>query len=185
MVIRIHGKRILQTPPGLHTRPTAAKVRESLFNIWSDRILDCRWLDLCAGSGAMGAEALSRGAQEVIGIERYGPACKIVQQNWRKIALPQQRFQILRGDVRTILKKPSLIGFDLIYFDPPYQERLYLPILQQIGGTEILKVGGAIAAEHSRDLVLPQNFGCLSRVKVRTYGKTALTFYERISALNI
>ncbi len=179
MTIRIHGKRIIQTPPGLHTRPTAAKVRESLFNIWRDRIPDSRWLDLCAGSGAMGAEALSRGAKEVLGIERYGPACQVIAHNWQKIARPEQTFQIIKGEVRAILKGRLLSGFDLIYFDPPYTEPLYTPILQRIGESEILGLGGAIAVEHHRALSLPNPIGCIAVTKIRTYGKTSLTFFER------
>ena len=75
MAVRIYGNREIKTLPGEETRPTSARVREALFNIWQGRILGCRWLDLCAGSGAMGAEALCRGAAEVVGIEKSGAAC--------------------------------------------------------------------------------------------------------------
>ncbi|NES84802.1 MAG: hypothetical protein F6K10_27200, partial [Moorea sp. SIO2B7] len=71
--MRIYGNRQLKTLPGRSTRPTSARVREALFNIWQGTILDCRWLDLCAGNGSMGAEALCRGAKMVVGIEQSAP----------------------------------------------------------------------------------------------------------------
>ena len=124
MAIRIYGKRLIQTPTGLETRPTSAKVREAVFNIWQARISGARWLDLCTGSGSMGAEALARGAAEVVGIERNAQACRIIQDNWQRVAQAPQKFSVLRGDIRSRLKllQPS---FDLIYFDPPYQAKLY------------------------------------------------------------
>ncbi|MFM6278371.1 MAG: RsmD family RNA methyltransferase, partial [Dolichospermum sp.] len=78
MSLRIYGNRLIKTLPGENTRPTSARVREALFNIWQGRITGCRWLDLCAGSGAMGAEALCREASVVIGIEQPSLACGII-----------------------------------------------------------------------------------------------------------
>ena len=84
MSIRIYGNRELKTLPGWETRPTPAKVRQALFNVWQGSIRGCRWLDLCSGSGAMGAEALCREAQIVIGIERSSAACDIIEQRLEK-----------------------------------------------------------------------------------------------------
>jgi 16S rRNA (guanine966-N2)-methyltransferase len=83
-MLRIYGNRALKTLPGEATRPTSARVREALFNIWQGRIVDCRWLDLCTGSGAMGAEALCRGAAEVVGIERSAEAYTVTRENWQE-----------------------------------------------------------------------------------------------------
>ena len=107
MSLRIYGNRLLKTLPGEHTRPTSARVREALFNIWQGRISGCRWLDLCAGSGSMGAEALCREASVVIGIEESSQSCAIIQENWQQVAKPDQKFQLLRGDVTQQLKKLS------------------------------------------------------------------------------
>ncbi|MEO1509975.1 MAG: RsmD family RNA methyltransferase, partial [Cyanobacteria bacterium J06633_23] len=95
MSIRIYGNRAIKTLPGQATRPTPAKVREALFNIWQGRLQGCRWLDLCAGSGAMGAEALCRGASNVVGIEKSRSACRIIQTNWQTVAKPEQTFQVI------------------------------------------------------------------------------------------
>ncbi|MFN9615418.1 MAG: RsmD family RNA methyltransferase, partial [Dolichospermum sp.] len=104
MSLRIYGNRLLKTLPGENTRTTRARVREALFNIWQGTITGCRWLDLCAGSGAMGAEALCREAKVVIGIEQSSLACAIIQENWQRVAKPEQKCQLLRGNVTQQLK---------------------------------------------------------------------------------
>ncbi|MEL6903429.1 MAG: 16S rRNA (guanine(966)-N(2))-methyltransferase RsmD, partial [Cyanobacteria bacterium J06606_4] len=160
MAVRIYGNREIKTLPGEATRPTSARVREALFNIWQGRVRGARWLDLCAGSGAMGAEALCRGAAEVVGIEKSGAACRIVKENWQKVAKPDQRFRVVKGDVVRQLKavcSPShqdtqaddisaLHGFDLVYFDPPYAGGLYGPVLSQLG--DCLTFTGEVAVEY-------------------------------------
>ncbi|MCM1985054.1 16S rRNA (guanine(966)-N(2))-methyltransferase RsmD [Lyngbya confervoides] len=177
MTLRIYGKRTIQTLPGSLTRPTAAKVRESIFNIWAERIPNCRWLDLCSGSGAMGAEALMRGAREVTGIERYAPACKIIRENWQRVSRSDQKFVVLRGDVCKMLLKLQP-AYDLIYFDPPYQSQLYEPVLEILGERRLLNAAGAIASEHDRQIQLPDRIGALQVFQQRTYGNTRLTFYR-------
>ena len=177
--MRIYGNRQLKTVPGQRTRPTAARVREALFNIWRDRIADCSWLDLCAGNGSMGAEALARGACEVVGIERDAKACRIIEANWRPIATASQTFSILRGDIHRCLKRLDT-PFDLIYFDPPYHARLYEPVLTELGTLGLLSLDAAIAAEHDRHLSLPSEIGNLEITKTAHYGQTSVTFYQRL-----
>ncbi len=177
MSVRIYGNRLLRTLPGQETRPTVARVREALFNIWQGTIEGCRWLDLCAGSGSMGAEALCRGAAIAVGIEQSSRACAIVEQNWRQVAKPEQQFQVWRGDVVDRLE--SLSGqFDRIYFDPPYASGLYEPVLNAIAQFQRLAIVGEIAVEHSADRSQFAIAG-LKVVRQKRYGNTALTFYQR------
>lgn len=110
--MRIYGNRPIKTLAGQLTRPTTARVREALFNIWQQKLSGCRWLDLCAGNGSMGAEALCRGASLVIGIEQSGRAGEIIKENWRNLATSHQQFQVIRGDVLT--KLATLAGKVLI-----------------------------------------------------------------------
>ena len=175
--MRIYGNRKLKTLPGQATRPTSARGREALFNIWQGEIEGCRWLDLCAGNGSMGAEALCRGASEVIGIENNGRACNIIKHNWQQVAQPAQKFQVLRGDV--IVKLKSLVGrkFDLIYFDPPYNSYLYLPVLKAIANEQLLSPRGKIAVEHNPKLWPAAEISGLQVTRAKTYGNTTLTFY--------
>ncbi|WP_242041677.1 16S rRNA (guanine(966)-N(2))-methyltransferase RsmD [Alkalinema sp. FACHB-956] len=177
MSLRIYGNRLLKTLPGLDTRPTTGKVREAVFNIWQGTIAGCRWLDLCVGSGAMGAEALCRGAARVVGIEQFPKACAIAQENWQRVAQPEQRFQILRGDV--VKRLPSLAGqqFDRIYFDPPYDSNLYEPVLRAIVAYGLLAPQGEIAAEHRPGSLLVPIPGLVC-CREKTYGNTAVTFFQ-------
>jgi 16S rRNA (guanine(966)-N(2))-methyltransferase RsmD len=154
-------------------------VREAIFNIWQENLQDCRWLDLCAGSGAMGAEALVRGAAVVTGIERSPRACSIIQENWQLVAQASQKFTLLRGDVVLRLKKLAGEQFDLIYFDPPYTGNLYLPVLEAIAQGQILSPAGELAVEHDPKLPIPQVAG-LEIYRQKTYSNTGVTFYRII-----
>ncbi|NJM97936.1 MAG: 16S rRNA (guanine(966)-N(2))-methyltransferase RsmD [Phormidesmis sp. RL_2_1] len=180
MAVRIYGNREIKTLPGEATRPTSARVREALFNIWQGRILGCRWLDLCAGSGAMGAEALCRGASEVVGIEKF--ACGLPGGDGKLAKGGEKRSSNLRvhqGDVVQQMKQMAAgPQFDCIYFDPPYAGNLYdlvLPLL-----ADCLSLHGEAAVEYSRAHWqaerTPEN---LVIVKEKRYGSTYLIFLRR------
>ncbi len=177
MSLRIYGNRQLKTLPGQATRPTLSRVREAVFNIWQGTIEECRWLDLCAGTGSMGAEALCRGASYVVGIEKANAACTIIQQNWQQVAQPVQTFQVLRGDVVQKLKTLAGQKFDRIYFDPPYASELYQPVLSAIAEYQLLDENGEMAVEHSPDRVPTNPILSLEICRQKVYGNTALTFY--------
>ncbi|KAM3097996.1 16S rRNA (guanine(966)-N(2))-methyltransferase RsmD [Phormidesmis sp. 146-35] len=179
MSLRIYGNRLIKTLPGQETRPTLARVREALFNIWQGTIADCCWLDLCTGSGSMGAEALCRGAKLVIGIEQSSRACTVIEQNWQQVVKPDQTFQVIRGDV--VKRLSSLTGqpFDRIYFDPPYTSDLYEPVLEAIAHHQLLSPAGELAVEHIPSLTL--EVSNLEICRQKRYGNTALTFYRSSS----
>ncbi|GAB4238431.1 MAG: 16S rRNA (guanine(966)-N(2))-methyltransferase RsmD [Stanieria sp.] len=177
--MRIYGNRQLKTLPGQLTRPTSAKVREALFNIWQGKIAHCRWLDLCAGNGSMGAEALCRGAAEVVGIEQNNRACGIIRQNWQQVAQPNQKFRLLRGDVITRIKSLAGEKFDRIYFDPPYASQLYQPVLEAIATLQLLALSGEIAVEHDPKSWQAIAIDGLEIKQEKIYGNTALTFYTQ------
>ncbi|MBW4489695.1 MAG: 16S rRNA (guanine(966)-N(2))-methyltransferase RsmD [Trichocoleus desertorum ATA4-8-CV12] len=177
MSLRIYGNRQLKTLPGQGTRPTSARVREALFNIWQGRLEGCRWLDLCTGSGAMGAEALCRGATFVLGIEQSNRACSLIRQNWQQVAKPDQQFQVWRGDILQRLSGAAGKQFDCIYFDPPYASNLYQPVLEAIAHYQLLAPGGEIAVEHDPQGWTITQIPTLEVCRQKTYGNTALTFY--------
>lgn len=178
MSLRIYGNRQIKTLPGQDTRPTSSRVREAVFNIWQGEIAGCRWLDLCAGSGSMGAEALSRGASLVVGIEKSTRACAIIQENWQQVADSEQEWKVLRGDVLQRLKSLEGKQFEKIYFDPPYASRLYQPVLEAIANYQLLVTQGEIAAEHSAQDWTSPEIPTLVICRQKTYGNTALTFYK-------
>ena len=177
MSIRINGARLLKTSTDLSIRPTASKVRAAVFNILQTRIKNANWLDICAGSGAMGAEALARGATNVVGIELSAIACQIMNENWQKFAKPDQNFQIIKGEVVKTLPKLQPKFFNLVYFDPPYQSDLYQPVLKALPPS--LTDNALVIVECDRLRPLPDVMGDLICCDRRQYGQTALVFYKK------
>ncbi|MBW4565880.1 MAG: 16S rRNA (guanine(966)-N(2))-methyltransferase RsmD [Mojavia pulchra JT2-VF2] len=182
MSLRIYGNRQLKTLPGKDTRPTSARVRQAVFNIWQGKIAGCHWLDVCAGTGSMGAEALCRGASLVVGIEQSSRACAIIQQNWQSIARDEQEWKVLRGNAIQQLKTLSGKQFDKIYFDPPYASGLYQPVLEAIADYQLLNSGGEIATEHSSQDWTPPIIPNWEICRQKFYGNTGLTFYRSVES---
>lgn len=186
MAIRIYGNRSLKTLPGQTTRPTVSRVREALFQIWQGVIGGCRWLDICAGSGSMGAEALARGAALVVGVEQLPQACGVIRDNWQRIARSPQRFEIVRGDAPRVLARLRGQRFDRIYFDPPYAGDLYESVLQVVAEAQLLAEAGECAVEFNpRQWQPPLQVGQLRCDRVKTYGNCALAFYGWSEAIAI
>jgi len=175
--MRISGNRLLKTLPGQLTRPTSARVREALFNIWQGKLEEARWLDLCAGNGTMGAEALCRRVSFLVGIEQNKRACQIIKENWQKVASSEQEWRIIRGDIREKLKDLRGQQFDFIYFDPPYSSGLYSPVLSLLSELELLATEGEIAIEHDPKQWQDQEIKNLTMIRQKKYGNTYLTFY--------
>lgn len=175
MSIRISGAISVKTLSGLATRPTPSKVRAAVFNIWQWKIKRSHWLDLCAGSGAMSAEALVKGASFVTAIEMSRVACKLIEQNLEKICKSDQGFKIYCDDVVKSLLKLSPHSFDLVYFDPPYQSQLYIPVLAAIA--PLMALQAIIAVEHDRNRSLDQIPTTLQLIDQRTYGQTSVSFF--------
>jgi 16S rRNA (guanine(966)-N(2))-methyltransferase RsmD len=183
MALRIYGNRPLKTVPGDKTRPTTARVREAVFNICQGAVAGSRWLDLCAGNGAMGAEALGRGAAAVVGIEQSGLACQIIRQNWQMVAQGDQMYQVMRGDVRQKLAGLAAQQFDYIYFDPPYGSGLYGPVLGEIAQHQLLHPDGTLIVEHNPTQWQATDLPGLLLSRQKAYGYTHLAFYTLASCL--
>jgi 16S rRNA (guanine966-N2)-methyltransferase len=162
--------RKLATPtwPGL--RPTSDKLRETLFNVVATRVEGARVLDAYAGTGAIGIEALSRGAGHVTFIESDPRALKLIQENLQRCGV-SDRYAIIRTRVASGLNG----SFDLAVLDPPYEEPdLSLPVAAV---TPAMNPGGMIVLEHARRRVPPEPVDGLARTRTLTSGDSALTFY--------
>src|SRR6266498_1433141 len=119
---KYRGRR-LQSPPSLQTRPTSDRLRETLFNILAPRIRGARFLDLCAGTGAVGIEALSRGAAHVTFVDQSRRMCALIETNIRALEVDEQEFEVVTSEATKFLgrcAKKGLPHFDIIFFDPPY-----------------------------------------------------------------
>jgi 16S rRNA (guanine(966)-N(2))-methyltransferase RsmD len=182
--MRIYGNRLLKTLSGNDTRPTCSKVRMALFNIWQGKIAHCNWLDLCAGSGAMGAEALCRDAALVVGIDRSPHAGKIIRDNWQKVAKSTQTHRIIIANLPNCLTLLAGETFDRIYFDPPYASDLYQPVLETIVACNLLRSDGEIAVEHNPKLWQAIPISGLEIYREKSYGNTNLTFYQKSKYTN-
>lgn len=172
--------RALKSPSNLKTRPTSDRLRETLFNILNPRITENTFfLDLCAGTGAIGMEALSRGAQFVTFVEISRKICGLIEENLDNLKIPEASTEIICEKAERFLDKTSQ-NFDIVYFDPPYQSD-YFQILQKIGeiDSKILKPDGVFVAEHSSKILLPDLVGELRRWRLLKQGDSSLSFYER------
>jgi 16S rRNA (guanine966-N2)-methyltransferase len=160
-------------------RPTADRVREALFNILGVHIDGAAILDLFAGSGAVGLEALSRGARLAWFVEVHQPACRLIEKNLRLCSL-HERAKVWCGDVLNVLATLKLQGqmFDVIFLDPPYRSSLAEDALHQLGDGRLLSGGGQAIAEHFFKHGLPERHGRLGRARTARFGDVALSFYR-------
>jgi len=141
------GRR-LKTAAGASTRPTGARVRQSLFDILAPVIPGCRFLDAFAGNGGVGLEALSRGAAKVVLVDRDAAAVDAAKEN--ALARAGGEVQVFRQDARTAMGALADQGlrFDVVYLDPPYASDLYEPLLSLLDEGPLLAAGGVVVAEH-------------------------------------
>ena len=184
------GRRLIAPKGNRDVRPTADRVKESVFSIVRQQIIDANFLDLCAGTGNIGIEALSRGAKHVTFLERDPRCIQIIKQNLRTCGLvagPQARHSLLRRDaVKGIsyLQKQDA-AFEIIYFDPPYGtdlERipeLYTTCLALFAENSLLRTSGTLLVEHAKRFVVPDKVGNLTRSRQAAYGDTVVSFYHK------
>ncbi len=181
--------RSLKSPPSSRTRPTSDRLRETLFNILAPRVEGARFLDLCAGSGAVGIEALSRGAAHVTFVDRSRKMCALIELNLDLCKVAEDDAEVLQGDATEFLQRvvshSPRIGrrvqepWDLVFFDPPYASG-YSQTLQQIGThTSLLAGDGLVIVEHHHKTSLPGKAGALRRARQLKQGDSCLSFYER------
>ena len=174
------GRR-LKTAAGDSTRPTGARVRQSLFDILAPLIPGCRFLDAFAGSGGVGLEALSRGAAKVVLVDKAASAVEAAKENARMLASTGGEVQVFRQDARTAMGALGDQGmqFDVVYLDPPYASDLYEPLLALLGEGPLLAEGGVVVAEHFHKRALPETIGALTRTREKRVGDHILSFYRR------
>jgi 16S rRNA (guanine(966)-N(2))-methyltransferase RsmD len=190
--MRVIGGTAKSTPlaslKGAKVRPTLDRVRESLFNQIAGGVAGARFLDLFAGSGAIGIEALSRGAEEVVFVELNSKAQAIIYQNLAKCRFLDSESEEKKSKNWILLKSNALHAlkvlaerdhqFDLVYVDPPYADGLYEEILMALAHSPLLAESAQVIAEHHHKTALLENYDKLSLIKTRQIGDTCLSFYE-------
>ena len=171
------GGRRVKAPPGITTRPTAERVRESLFSILGAPEEDTRVLDVFAGAGTLGLEALSRGAVFADFIERSDAALRCLRQNIEALGV-RASSRVHRGDARRVLRQIST-DYRWVFIDPPYRAGLASEVLDILGSGALLTEDAVIVVEHDRRGESDSRNGCLVRTEVRRYGDTSVSFFRR------
>ncbi|MBI4747327.1 MAG: 16S rRNA (guanine(966)-N(2))-methyltransferase RsmD [Acidobacteria bacterium] len=174
------GRRI-RTVDGLSVRPTSDRLRETLFNILSTQVVEARFLDLCAGSGAVGIEACSRGASQVTFVENARHAVRMLIDNLTALGI-EDGVELIQRDVLKALKQlmTEERAYDFIFFDPPYASPVYQPVLKQLGESKLLSPDGWLVVEHHAKQTLPETVGLLRRFREVRQGETSLSFYANV-----
>ncbi|MEN8134181.1 MAG: 16S rRNA (guanine(966)-N(2))-methyltransferase RsmD [Thermodesulfobacteriota bacterium] len=180
----VRGRRLFTPGRSIGTsaiRPTSDRVREAVYNILADSVADAVTLDLFAGTGALGLEALSRGGSRAVFVDTSSDAIRLVKKNL-DICGFSNRATVLRRD---LLKGPSFLrkimpvaGFDLIFVDPPYRRGISVKILRYLGKFDLLSKDGLLVAEEASDIELPDEINGLQMSDRRVYGDTAICFYR-------
>ena len=185
-----YRSRTLAAPPGMSTRPTSDRLRETLFNVLAPRIQGAAFLDLYAGSGAVGLEALSRGAARVTFVERAPAALKVLDGNLARLGI-SSGVRVHRKSVSAFLrssaesrpkpeKNPKPERYEVVFLDPPYEAaEEYAIALGLLGGAAqgILAPEAIVLAEHRRKFALDERYGSLKRTRLLEQGDAALSIY--------
>ena len=169
------GRKLLQ-PANMDIRPTTDQVKEALFNIIQYEIAG-QVLDLFAGTGQLGIEALSRGAERAVFVDQREDAIALVRENLRRTHF-LDRAEIFRGDYLSYLER-CRNRFRLIFLDPPYAEKSLENAIKRISEIDILADGGIIITERPRGKLLNEDFPGLTRSRDYNYGKTTITLFRR------
>lgn len=173
--------RILKNPPDNKTRPTSDRLRETLFNVLTTRIdSEIKFLDLCAGTGAIGIEAISRGVNFVTFVDVSRKICGLIEHNLDLLKIPEIQTEIFCKRALQFLQKEQDKVFDIIYYDPPYGDD-YSDVLGELSSSEsrALANGGVFICEHHSKNVLPDSIGEFRRWRLIKQGETWVSFYER------
>ena len=167
----------LKTPDGMLTRPTADRVKEALFSILNFDLPGTKVLDLFAGTGQLGIEALSRGADHAVFVDEREAACALVKENLKKTGLMQQA-EVYRCDYQNYLRNCKT-KYNIIFLDPPYSEVFLENSLKMITEIDILQSSGIIATEYPFGKTLPESYYTCFHAKQYKYGKTVLTIFRK------
>lgn len=172
-----HRSRPLISPKNSDVRPTTDMIKESIFNIIQNDVIDCDFLDLFAGSGAIGIEAISRGANKVVFCDNSKESIKLIKQN---LAMLKEEAEILFGDYEYALTRLKNRQFDIIFLDPPYEFKDIKAVLNKIAENNVLSDTGMVIFESLYDKNFDKNVEGFNIIKSKKYGITAIDIYERI-----
>lgn len=195
------GRRLVAPKGSRIVRPTTDRVKESVFSILREQVIDADFLDLCAGTGSMGIEALSRGAKHATFLERDPRCIRVIEQNLQTCGLPTVPHTKCFGPAKKptvracLLRRDAVKGisylqnqaavFRVIYFDPPYSRgsegpsELYAVCLALLSENALLSPDGTLLVEHAKRSIMPDHIGRLTRDRIERYSDTVVSFYRK------
>jgi 16S rRNA (guanine966-N2)-methyltransferase len=174
--------RVLKSPPDNKTRPTSDRLRETLFNILNPKIDEStRFLDLCAGTGAIGIEAVSRGAAFSAFVDKSRRACALIEENLDLLGIPEIQTEVYCNTAENFVQREQKQVWDIVFYDPPYQYN-YAIFLHEFDENvaNLLSDEGILIVEHHTKTMLPDLLGELRRWRILKQGETQLSFYEKV-----
>lgn len=177
----LYRGRVIKSPTDHKTRPTSDRLRETLFNILAPKIHDeTRFLDLCAGTGAVGIEALSREVCFSTFVDKSKRSCALIEANLDLLGVPEEKTEVICLAAENFTSRRHGKAWDIIFFDPPYQAD-YLMTIRDLDDAELnlLTEEGIFIAEHHAKSFLPDAIGTLRRWRLVKQGETRLSFYEK------
>jgi 16S rRNA (guanine966-N2)-methyltransferase len=172
------GGRKLAAPKGDAVRPTSDRVKEALFSMIAERLPGAKIVDVFAGTGSLGIEALSRGAREGLFFESSAEAAKVIGENLDALHT-SGRARLVRADYRAAMAKNSGYGADIVFVDPPYASELYAEAMQSLVAYDMMVIGGIAALESANDGDEDAEYRGFALIKKKRYGKTFIRLYER------
>ncbi len=179
-----YRSRVLKSPGKLKMRPTSDRLRETLFNVLGASVEDSLFIDLFAGTGAIGIEAISRGARETIFVESHEASARLVRQNLEALGIRAGAEVIGTDAVRALEKLAARhLSADFIFLDPPYeQEDEHLRVLEFLDASHLVAPHGLVIVEHRHSMELPERFDRLECSRILEQGDAALSFYRLAAA---
>ncbi len=175
-----HRGKYLKSIDSPKVKPTARRLREVFFRILFRRVRAGRFLDLCAGSGTVGLEAISRGALLATFVERKARMCSFIKKNMESLEIKEGHGEIVEMEAVSFLKKMQKRKrfWDVVYFDPPYDTD-YDEVLKYFERGVAIKPGGILVIEHHAEMFFPERIGVMKRWRVIVQGESAMSFYDR------
>ena len=171
--------RVLKSPPDLKTRPTSDRLRETLFNIIAPHIdEETRFLDLCAGTGAIGIEALSRGAAFVTFVDKSKRSCALIEENLEILSIPDESTELFNLEAETFTGREHTKTWNIAYYDPPYDADYSLVMHEFGANATLLAEDGLLIVEHHSKKTLPDLTCSIRRWRIVKQGESNLSFYE-------
>jgi 16S rRNA (guanine(966)-N(2))-methyltransferase RsmD len=163
------------SPEGLAVRPTASKIRQAIFNILQAQVPDADFLDIFAGTGLMGIEALSRGAKSLVAIEQNRPMVRAIEASLKTLGYDGE---VICSDYKQAMAILPPAKFDIVFADPPYKTNFPTAVVEVVERYDLLRAEGVLVIEHARGYKFGEPAGSLRQRDCRIYGQSAISFFE-------